>query len=104
MIAKLNKIPYNQGDMKTHILNYRVIIEPDEETGTDKPTFSAYCPTLGLADYGDTVDEAIQSMTKMIIFHLDCLKEEGQKIPNPDSKIGFITSIQVPFTGRLSHA
>ena len=43
--------------MQTTILNYRVIVEPDTQTGTDKPGFTALCPTLGVADDGDTVEE-----------------------------------------------
>lgn len=48
--------------MQTKVLNYRIIIEPDQETGTNKPGFTAYCPTLGIADDGDTVEEALKNI------------------------------------------
>lgn len=83
--------------MNTKILNYRVIIEPDRETGTDKPGFTAYCPTLGIADDGDTVDEALENIKAMIEFHLNSLKEEGKDIPKPDSKIAFFANFSFPF-------
>lgn len=81
--------------MKTTLLNYSVIIEPDTETGTNKPVFSAYCPTLGLADYGNSIDQAIKRIKKMIEFHLDCLVEEGKKIPQPNTTQGIFTHVQV---------
>ncbi len=81
-------LPY----MDTKILNYTVVIEPDQETGTDKPGFTAYCPILGIADDGNTVEQAVAHITRTIEFHLACLSEEGEKIP---SSGGFLTSVQV---------
>lgn len=46
--------------MQTQILNYRIIIEP-EKMGR-KTVFNAYCPTLGVADYGDSVEEVLKSI------------------------------------------
>lgn len=81
--------------MKTSLLNYTVIIEPDTETGTNKPGFSAYCPALGVADDGDTIEETLNNIKKTIEFHLDCLAEEGEEIPTPSSAQGLMTNIQV---------
>lgn len=81
--------------MKASVLNYRVIVEPDYETGTNNPGFSAFCPTLGLADDGDTVEEALKNIKKMIIFHLKCLKEEGEVIPSADRDDALITNLSV---------
>ena len=81
--------------MKTVILNYRVVVEPDQEIGTGKPCYTAYCPTLRIADFGKTVDKALANMKKMIKFHLDCLIEEKDKIPPPDKEDGLVTNFKI---------
>lgn len=86
--------------MKTTLLNYSIIIEPDTETGTNKPGYTAYCPVLGVADDGDTIEEAQLNIKKTIEFHLACLAKEGEEIPAPSSPQGFLTTVQIPFSGR----
>lgn len=81
--------------MKTTLLNYRIIVEPDKETGTGKPGYTASCPTLGVADDGDTIDEALQRIKSLIKFHLECLVEEGEPLPAPDNEDSLITTIKV---------
>lgn len=81
--------------MKTTILNYSIVIDPDTETGTEKPGFTAYCPALGIADDGNTVEEALANIQKTIKFHLSCLTEEGETIPSPNSNHSFLTNVQV---------
>ncbi|PJE69087.1 hypothetical protein COU96_01585 [Candidatus Shapirobacteria bacterium CG10_big_fil_rev_8_21_14_0_10_38_14] len=58
--------------MRTKVLNYRVIVKPDKRMGTEKPCFSAFCPTLGIADDGDTFEEALVNIQNLIKFHLQC--------------------------------
>lgn len=60
--------------MQKQVLNYRIIIEP-EKMGK-KIVYNAYCDTLGLADYGDSVDEAIKNIKSLMKFHIECLLEE----------------------------
>jgi predicted RNase H-like HicB family nuclease len=86
--------------MKTHILDFPVVIEPDTETGTGKPGFSAYCPSLGVADDGDTIDAALANIRETIKFHLECLKAEGETVPH--SRRSLFTSVQIPFSGKLA--
>ena len=52
--------------MKTKVLNYRIIVSPDKQTGTEKLGFTALCPTLGVADDGKTIDEALINVQKAI--------------------------------------
>ena len=56
------RVWYTKRIMQTTVLNYRVIVEPDTQTGTGKPGFTALCPTLGVADDGDTVEEALANV------------------------------------------
>lgn len=47
--------------MQTKVLNYRIIIEP-EKYPNGETVYVAYCPTLGISDYGDTVEDVLESM------------------------------------------
>lgn len=67
--------------METKVLNYRIIIESDTRTGTNEPGYAAYCPTLGLADGGDTIEEAVENIKKLIVFHIECLVKERESVP-----------------------
>ncbi|HHT9138687.1 MAG TPA: type II toxin-antitoxin system HicB family antitoxin [Candidatus Wunengus sp. YC60] len=88
--------------MKTTLLNYSIVIEPDTETGTDKPGYTAYCPALGIADDGDSIEEARMNIQKTIEFHLACLAEEGSDLPTPSSPQGFLTNVQVSVPNRFA--
>ena len=71
--------------METTLLNYRIIIEPDERVGTNEPGFSAYCPTLDIADGGDTIEEALFSIQEGIECRIEALIKESLPIPQPDN-------------------
>lgn len=83
--------------MDTKILNYRIIIEPDEQTGTGKPGYTAYSPTLGVADDGDTIDEALRNVRNAIKAYVDSLIEDKLPVPvdKPDDDIVTTTKISV---------
>lgn len=82
--------------MEKTVLNYRVIIEPDKRTGTNKACFTAYCPALGIADDGDTVEEALASIKEGIQCYLEALIKDGHEVPQPDNiEEGFVTSTKV---------
>lgn len=83
--------------MRTKILNYRVIVKPDKRTGTGKSCFSVFCPTLGIADDGDTFEEALVNIQNLVKFHLECLVGEKEKIPvdEPDKEIITTTRIEL---------
>jgi len=80
---------------KRKVLNYLIVIEPDIRLGTNKPCFSVFCPVLGLADSGDTIEEAVSNMEKLIRFHLNCLAKEGELIPIERPEKGLISTVQV---------
>lgn len=79
--------------MQKHILNYRIIIEP-EKMGK-KTVYNAYCSTLGLADFGNSVDEAIQRIQSLIKFHIESLLKDGLDVPKENTIREIITSTQV---------
>lgn len=65
--------------MQTQILNYRIIIEPEKQGR--KTVYNAYCPTLGVADYGDSVTEALKSIKEGMELMVECMVEDGREVP-----------------------
>ena len=60
--------------MKRRVLDYSVIIRPDHRTGTTERCFNAYCQTIDVYSYGDTVEEALRNIRSAIEFKLSILK------------------------------
>lgn len=83
--------------MQAKILNYRVIIEP-ETYPTGERVYNAYCPTLGVADYGGTVEEVLESIKDGILLAVESLLKEGKEIPTDNLEEQIVTSakIQLP--------
>lgn len=63
--------------MQKQVLNYRIIIEP-EKMGKET-AYNAYYPTLGVADYGYSIDEAVKNIHSLIKFHIESLLEDGSR-------------------------
>ncbi len=83
--------------MQKQVLNYRIIIEP-EKMGK-KTAYNAYCDTLGLADYGYSVEEAIKNIKSLIKFHIECLLEDGLEVPKENTEQELIMSTKVSIEG-----
>jgi len=60
---------------------YTVVLIPEPEAGG----YSVTVPALpGLFTQGDTRDEALEAAREAIAFHLECLVEEGESIPDDE--------------------
>lgn len=57
--------------MKKQILEYRIIIKPEKYADGTK-VYVAYCPTLGISDYGDSVEGAMESIKDGILLAVEC--------------------------------
>ncbi len=80
--------------METKVLNYRIIIEPEKyEDGST--VYTAYCPTLGVSDYGDTVEEVLESIKDGIELAVETLAEEGKDVPFDRITEQIITSTKI---------
>lgn len=79
--------------METKILNYRIIIEP-ENYPDGSLVYNAYCPTLDVADYGDTVEEVLKSIKEGIELRIETLNDENKEIP-ADSPAGLVTQLNI---------
>jgi len=90
--------------METNILNYRIIIEPDKRTGKGEPCFTAYCPTLGVANSGDTVEEATANIKKAIQVWIKSLVDDNQAVPvdQIEGTLVSYTSIKAPAKLRIA--
>ncbi len=80
--------------MDKRVLNYKVIVDK-EAINRKKHVYNAYCPALGLADYGKTIDEAITRITDLIQFHVESLMQKGHEIPIEKDFTTLITSVEV---------
>lgn len=87
--------------METKVLNYRIIVEPDEQTGTNKLGFTAVCPTLGVADDGDTIEQAIQNVRGAIQAYVDSLIEDNLPVPIDQPEKDIVTTTQIHVSGRF---
>lgn len=76
------------------VLNYRVHME--QEMMGKKMVYNAYCPTLGLSDFGSSIDEALKRITDLIEFHIETLTQLGRSVPIDRDTTTVITSVQVP--------
>lgn len=90
--------------MQTQILSYRIIIEPEKQG--KKTVYNAHCPTLGVADYGDSVDAVLTSIKDGIDLALECLVEEGKEIPvdKTDEQVVVTTKVKAPAKAKLLFA
>jgi len=90
--------------MRTKVLNYRIIVSPDTQTGTGKPGFTALCPTLGVADDGDTIEEALENVKGAIQVYIDSLVKDKEPVPvdQPQQDIVTTTQVSAPSSLRLT--
>jgi predicted RNase H-like HicB family nuclease len=66
-------------------MRYAIVIE---NAGSN---FSAYVPDLpGCVATGATLEEVEQAIREAIEFHLDGLREDGQPIPTPSSRVNYV--------------
>jgi len=90
--------------MKTQVLDYRIIVTPERQTGTNKMGFTAISPTLGVADDGDTVEEAIKNVRGAIQAYVDSLVEDGQSVPTDKPGQDIVTTTQITAPASLRFA
>ena len=88
--------------MQKQVLNYRIIIE-SEKMGK-KVVYNAVCPTLGVYDYGDSIDEVLASIKDGIELALEYLTEEGKEIPvdNISGQTVTTAEVKVPTGARVA--
>ena len=91
--------------MEKKILNYRIIIQP-EKYPDGSTVYTAYCPTLGISDYGDTVESVLESIKDGIELAIGLLVKHGKEVPIDEIEEQIIASarVSVPQSTRISFA
>jgi len=60
-----------------NVYDFKVLLEPDEETGG----YVIFCPALpGCYTQGDTIDEALSNIKEAILLCLDDMQAQNQPI------------------------
>lgn len=76
------------------MLNYRIIIEKEKyEDGSS--VYVAYCPSLGISDYADTVEDVLASIKDGVQLAVESLAKEGKDVPVDHVEEQFITSTKI---------
>ena len=85
--------------MKTTVLRYHVVIR---KAG---PNYIADVPTLGISDFGKTLEEAKKNVQNAIACHIEGLAKTKAEIPPPDSDDYYmsVTEVSVSQPVRFSH-
>lgn len=89
------KYPQN---MKLKVLQYNVIIKKE---GTN---FIAYVPTLGISDFGKSIDIAKKNIQAAIECHIEGLLKTESDIPTPDIEDYYVSQMQVKIPGNIKLA
>lgn len=84
--------------MKTTILKYNVIIRQEGKN------FIADVPTLGISDFGKTVQEAKRHIKQAIACHIEGLIKTKTEVPPPDTTDFYLsqTEITIPQDFRFA--
>jgi len=90
--------------METKVLNYRIIIKSTKEG--KKIIYLAECPTLGIYDWGKTIDKALKSIKEGIECQVESLIKNAEEVPvdYPEKEFVTETKIIVPSNTSLLSA
>lgn len=84
--------------MKTTMLRYTVVIKREGKV------FVSYVPTLGISDFGKTIEETKKHTHDAIECHVEGLLKSHTDIPAPDDTDFTISQAQVTVTQPLHFA
>lgn len=75
--------------MKTNLLKYNVIIKKEGKH------YIAHVPTLGISDFGETVDETKKNVRAAIECHVDGLVKTNTEVPEPDAQDYYVSQTEI---------
>lgn len=75
------------------VISYRILVEKERQG--KKEVYVAYAPSLGVSDFGSTVEKAVANIEKAIKLYIDTSSELNQPIPEPDINDYFVTTGKV---------
>lgn len=75
--------------------NYRILIEKEKtENGY---VYVSFVPSLGISDFGKSVDEAVKNTEKAIKLYLETLSSLRKGIPETDSQEYYVVNKQIAY-------
>ena len=86
--------------METKVLNYRIIVTPEKHQG--KIVYNALSPTLGVADWGNSMEKALEHIKGAIECHIESLIKNNEPIPMTDTTDFMIANASIPFPKDFS--
>lgn len=84
--------------MKTTVLRYNVLIKKEDKN------FVAYVPTLGISDFGKTIDKAKKHIHDAIFCHIEGLIKTRSDVPAPDTEDFYISQTEIRFDKDIKFA
>ena len=81
--------------MKKNILYYRILIE--KEKTSKGYVYVSYVPSLGISDFGKTIEEAAKNTEKAIKLYLKTLIDLKKEIPKVDTEEYFVVNKKIEF-------
>lgn len=84
--------------MKTTALRYTVIIRKEDKQ------YIADIPTLGISDFGWTIEEAKRHAQEAITCHVEGLAKTGSVVPPPDTEEFYVSQAKVPAPKNIQFA
>lgn len=79
--------------MRKSFLNYRILVEKEKTKKGD--VYVSYVPSLGISDFGKTIDEAVTNTEKAIKIYLETLSRLKKEIPQVDSEEYYIVNKKI---------
>jgi len=87
--------------MNKKFLNYRILIEKEQHKRKD--VYVAYAPSLGISDFGQTIDQAVSNIEKEMKLYINTLIELDQPVPEPDADDYFIANRKIEVKYQTLH-
>lgn len=75
--------------MKLNLLKYNIVIKKERKY------YIANVPTLGISDFGKTIDEAKRNVKSAIEVHIEGLVKTKAEVPNPDTQDYYISQTEI---------
>lgn len=75
--------------MRTNILKYNIIIRKEGKH------YIADAPTLGVSDFGKTIEEAKENIKGAVKCHVEGLIKTKNDVPAPDSEEFYISNTEI---------
>jgi len=85
--------------MRTTVLRFHVVIRKEGKN------YIADVPTLGISDFGTSLEQAKRNIQKEIECHIEGLVKTDTEVPGPDTNDYYLsmTEVSVPYSVRLAH-